>query len=232
MESSLPNSHVASYSRMPTLVIVMPDLLISEMISERNFTCNFRTLAILENAENIVNKIRNLNPDFLFIDSELPHFNGFELAENLKNLNLSTKIIFYASKKNPDYLTKFLHNSNHVIRGFIHRGCGVQELEFCLIEVFSGKKYLSSCVNSYLNHLEEVPEDEKQLAKKLACLSEKEKQVLHYLSEGNSESKIAENLFISVNTVRTHKTRIADKFGITGKQKLTYFAVQFKGKLR
>jgi DNA-binding NarL/FixJ family response regulator len=202
------------------------------MISERNFPCNFRTLAILENAENIINKIRNLKPDFLFIDSELPHFNGFELAENLKKLNLSTKIIIYASKKNPDYLTKFLNDSNHTIRGFIHRGCGIQELEFCLIEVFAGNKYLSSNVNNYLNHLEEVPEDEKQVAKKLSFLSEKEKEILYYLSEGNSESKIAEKLFISVNTVRTHKTRISEKFGITGKQKLTYFAVQFKGKLR
>jgi DNA-binding NarL/FixJ family response regulator len=129
MELTLPNLAQRDYTRTPSLVIALPDRMFAEMISEWQFNCNFRPLAIIDSGSQIISSLRNLNPDFLFVDSELPHFNGFELAEKLKNLNFSTKVIMYASKRIPDYLSKFMDSSNQTIRGFIHTGCGVEELE-------------------------------------------------------------------------------------------------------
>jgi two-component system, NarL family, invasion response regulator UvrY len=229
MQTFLPSLQEGGYSRVPTLVVAMPDLLLAEMISEWQFNCNFRNLAVMENGKDILRKLQNLKPDFLLIDSELPFFKGFDLAEKLKNLNLTTKIIVYASKLMPDYLPKFLDNSNNGIRGFIHKGCGVAELENCLREVFSGKKYMSSCISEYLNEIEEVPHEEKHVKLMMAKLSVKEKEVLGLIAKGFSESEIAIKSYVSVNTVRTHKYRISEKLNLKdNNQKLTYFASTLK----
>jgi DNA-binding NarL/FixJ family response regulator len=226
MKTTLPNLSQRDYTRIPTLVVAMPDKAFAEMISEWQFNCSFRTLAILEDCSSIVNRISSLKPDFLFIDSEMPNVNGFELVEKLKQLNLTTKIIMYASRKISDYLSKFLDSSNQTIRGFIHKGCGIQEIEHCMVEVFSGRKYISSCVSNYLNEME----SEKSIFaidySKLASLSKREKDVWNLLTEGKTESEIGEKLFIGLATVKTYKKGIKDTLGILGKGKLTHIALK------
>jgi DNA-binding NarL/FixJ family response regulator len=226
MKTNLPNLSERDYTRIPTLVVAMPDRAFAEMISEWQFNCSFRTLAILEDCSSIINRIKSLKPDFLFIDSEMQNINGFELAEKLNHLKLTTKIIMYASKRISNYLGKFLESSNQTIRGFIHKGCGIEEIEHCMTEVFSGRKYLSTCVNSYLN--EEVSEKSNFVidSSKLASLSKREKDVWDLLTEGKTESEIGEKLFIGLATVKTYKKGIKDTLGILGKGKLTHIALK------
>ena len=226
MQTILPNLHKRDFTHIPTLIVAMPDKAFAEMISEWQFNCNFRTLAILEDCNSILNRIKSLKPDFLFIDSEMPNFNGFELAERLKSLNLATKIIMYASKKISDCLSKFLERSNQTIRGFIHKGCGIEEIENFLVEVFSGRKYVSSCVSNCLNEVENKKNDFIIDAKKMAKLSVREKEVWNLLTEGKTESEIGEKLFIGLATVKTYKKGIKDTLGILGKGKLTYIALK------
>jgi DNA-binding NarL/FixJ family response regulator len=229
MKTNLPNLIERDYTRTPSLVVAVPDRMFAEMISEWQFNCNFRPLAIIDSGSQIISSLRNLNPDFLFIDSELPHFNGFELAEKLKSLNFSTKIIMYASKRIPDYLSKFMDGSNQTIRGFIHTGCGVEELERCMIDVFAGKKYMSGCVSGYLNEMEELPMEEKQAKDELQKLSKKEKDVLVLIAKGITETKIANKLGVGVNTIRTYKYRITVKLNLMNtNQKLTYWATYMR----
>jgi two-component SAPR family response regulator len=92
MELTLPNLAQRDYTRTPSLVVAVPDRMFAEMISEWQFNCNFRPLGIIDSGSQIISSLRNLNPDFLFVDSELPHFNGFELAEKLELFNQSNHV--------------------------------------------------------------------------------------------------------------------------------------------
>ena len=216
--------------RMPTLVIALPDLLYSEMISEWNFNCEFRTLAVFEDGKNIVSKILKLKPDFLLIDSELPYFNGFDLAEKLSFANLNVKIIMYASKRIPQYLQKYLENTTRIIYGFIHKGCGVDELEKCFSEVFAGKKYLSNCICNYLEDTDSLDIMNNVVNwDKLALLAKREKDVWELMTQGKTEKEISNLLFIGTATVKTYKKRIKEKFDFRGKGKLTYLALSKSG---
>ena len=212
--------------RMPTLVIALPDLLYSEMISEWNFECQFRTLAVFEDGINIIPKLLKLEPDFLLIDSELPHLNGFDLAEKLNSLNLNIKIIMYASKRTPQYLQKYLENTTRIIYGFIHKGCGVNELEQCFSEVFAGKKYLSNCICNYLKDTDNLDVIRNVVNwDKLALLAKREKDVWNLMTQGKTEREISNLLFIGTATVKTYKKRIKEKIDFIGKGKLTYLAL-------
>lgn len=225
MEKILPNAQQKKSGKIPTMIIAMPDLMYGEMISEWQFNCNFRSLAVMDNGLDVLKRVQSLRPDFLFTDSEMPNFNGFELAEKLKQLSLSTKIILYASKRIPDYLTKFLDGSDHRIRGFIHRGCGVEELERCLIEVFAGRKYLSNCIGEYLNEMDSKVSQNYINVEALSKLGKREKEVWQCLTEGKTETETGFKMNVSVSTVKTYKKRIKDKLDLRGKGKLTYLAL-------
>ncbi|MDR6560597.1 MULTISPECIES: response regulator transcription factor [unclassified Arcicella] len=209
----------------PTLLIAIPDLLKAEMISEWQFSCNFRTVAILNNDLNIISKIEQLRPEFIFIDSELSDSINLDFPEKLKKLNITAKIIIYASKKSPEYLTYFLHSTNENVKGFIHRGCGVSELERCLIEVFAGRTYLSTSINHYLNSFENETNENQKMKNQLKSLTIRELEIFYHISSGKTEKFVAEELNLGINTVKTYKKRITEKMDLQGKHKIGHIAL-------
>jgi DNA-binding NarL/FixJ family response regulator len=226
MKQILPNISYRGNSHLPTLIIALPDIMYAEMISEWNFDCQFRTLAVLESGFNCIRTIRDLKPDFVLIDSELSHTSGFELAEKLRLLNSNIKIILYASRKLPEYVSKYLDKSNHNIYGFIHKGCGINELELCFSRVFSGQKYLSNSLDNYLNDVEIESTATDSILEKISSLCNREKSVWDLLKKGKTEKEIGDILCIGINTVKTYKRRIKEKLDYIGKGKLTYLALK------
>jgi DNA-binding NarL/FixJ family response regulator len=122
-------------------------------------------------------------------------------------------------------LTKFLDGSNHRIRGFIHKGCGVEELERCLIEVFAGRKYLSNCIGEYLNETDSKVSQNDIDVELYSQLGNREREVWQFLTKGKTEREIGLEMSISIATVKTYKKRIKEKLDLTGKGKLTYIAL-------
>ena len=57
-------------------------------------------------------------------------------------------------------------------------------------------------------------------------LSEREREILALLADGASDAQIAERLFLSVNTVRSHLERIRDKTGARRRPELVRYAIQ------
>jgi DNA-binding NarL/FixJ family response regulator len=226
MELYLPTLTQESQKRVPTLVFAMPDLWISEMLSEWQFDCNFYPSATIENGIYIGSKIKDLMPDYVFIDSELPDFDLIAFMENLKEYNNSVKLIIYASQYKPEHIHLFLDLANPHIKGFIHKGCGMQELENCFKEVLSGRKYVSSCLGAYLEKIE------KRQAKKsiypLELLTKREKEIWDLLAEGKSARQISEKLFISEGTIKTYKQDIKVKLDLPKGQKISHIAMQSK----
>jgi DNA-binding NarL/FixJ family response regulator len=59
-----------------------------------------------------------------------------------------------------------------------------------------------------------------------AGLSQREFQIFCKLAAGASVSRIAEELFLSVKTVSTYRTRILEKMGLESNADLTYYAIK------
>jgi len=60
-----------------------------------------------------------------------------------------------------------------------------------------------------------------------STLTQREKEILQLLTSGKSVKQLAEELFVSVNTIKTHKKNIKSKLGITTSEKLIRFAKAF-----
>ncbi len=117
----------------------------------------------------------------------------------------------YDSKSVSGFISKFLSHSNQNVQGFLHKGCGIQEIERCLIEVFAGKRNISSNINENLHHGKQSSQGERIDYKKLCALSNRQEEVWNLLADEKTEQKIADTLYIGITTVKSHKKRL-EKF--------------------
>jgi DNA-binding NarL/FixJ family response regulator len=225
MNIFLPSLAQENHKTVPSVVFAMPDLMIAEILSEWQFECNFYSSATIENGIYFDDKIRDLMPDYVFIDSELPDFDLLKFIEHLNEYHNSIKLIIYASQYKPEHIHIFLDLASPHIKGFIHKGCGIQELEDCFKEVFSGRKYVSSCLGKYLETIEQH-QKAKHPQYNLELLTPREREVWDCLAQGMSERQISDLLFISEGTIKTYKQRIKGKLALPETQKIAYLAIQ------
>jgi DNA-binding CsgD family transcriptional regulator len=76
--------------------------------------------------------------------------------------------------------------------------------------------------NLLTGELFNFPPDEDQ-SRQSSSLSKREKEVLHLISNGMISKEIADKLYISVNTVNTHRQRIIEKLNVSN----TYEAIRY-----
>ncbi len=216
-----------NHKPVPSVVFAMPDIMFAEILSEWQFDCNFYSSATIENGIYFDSKIRDLMPDYVFIDSELPDFDLVKFIEQLNEYSNSTRLIIYASQFKSEYIHVFLDSANPHVIGFIHKGCGIQELENCFKEVFSGRMYVSTCLEKYVKGIKHHQKKQNQRYN-LDLLTPREREVWDCLAQGMSERQTSEQLFISEGTVKTYKQRIKVSLDLPETQKIAYLAIQSK----
>ncbi len=203
---------------IPTLMIALSDKLTAELIASLESKKLFKVVNILTDGESLFETLETLNPDYLLIDTELPNSSGFGFLKKLDRVKPKTKVIVYSSNTNPDYLKVFLSSP---ALGFIQQGCGLKDFISSFKSVFEGKRI----VFSQMNNFNQPVENYKKALYDLSTLTDREKDVWDLLLEAKMEKQIAEILFISINTVKTHKSNISKKLGISKEKRISTFAI-------
>ena len=112
-------------------------------------------------------------------------------------------------------------------RGFILKDEAGEEVVKAIVRVMEGNAYLSPQISSIL--VGDIKRKENGLYKETElplALTPQEKQVLQLIAEGYTNKKIAELLFISTQTVRSHRKNIMSKLNIHNVAGLTKFALK------
>lgn len=111
-------------------------------------------------------------------------------------------------------------------RGYLTKDSDVDEIRRAVRVVAAGQRYLSPTLAGYLLDAPRTPD----IADRVP-LSQRERQVLALLAEGDRDQDIADALSISVRTVRSHLDRIREKTGRRRRPELTRLAIE-KGIVR
>jgi DNA-binding NarL/FixJ family response regulator len=211
------------HKNVPTLMIALSDKLKAELIASLESKKLFKVVNILTDGESLFEHLETNKPDYLLIDTELPNGGGFGFLKKLERIKPSTKVIIYSHFDNPDYLKVFLSSP---ALGFIQQGCGLKDFVASIKTVFEGKRLVFSQISNFhqQNYLKNN-ELYKKTVYDLSKLTEREKDVWELLLEAKMEKQIAEILFISLNTVKTHKSNISKKLGIPPGGRISTFAI-------
>lgn len=159
-------------------------------------------------------------PDVAIIDINLVEGDGIDLVRIIK-------------KKFPDVRMGMLtmHNNRTFIQqavdagalGYLLKNAGKDEFESAIHAFAEGKPYFSQeAMQTYISHYaEKDKEDNIEIS-----LSARESEVLQLISKGLTNQAIADQLFISINTVKTHRKHLFEKLNVNNTAELVKFAME------
>lgn len=169
------------------------------------------------NGSKALSLIRETKPDIAILDISMPDMNGIETAREVVKQDLSTKIILLTMDNESIVIEKALDCG---IKGYLLKDNAFEELLQAIKTVQKGETYFSPGV------MEEI--FKKQILKKSSPpkLTPRETEILRHIALGKTNKNIASELFISVKTVETHRSKIMQKLKIHRVADLVRFALK------
>lgn len=150
----------------------------------------------------------NAAPEFLLLDINLDGEDGMNLCKRYAKAHPSMKIIMLTGLNEPAIIKNALKSG---CAGFMLKNMKAEELWDCLSKTKSGERYLHPGVEHIL--LQNAVDGKNPQSGFIPRLSRREKEVLELIVQEHTTQEIADRLFISVNTVETHRASLLSKFG-------------------
>lgn len=183
---------------------------------------NFEVIAEAANGKDVLMLVKEMKPDIVVLDINMPGYSGFEVAKMLLDSNVNSRIVFLTMHKEEEILNKAL---DFEAFGYILKECAVDDIIDCLNFVKNGKKYISPVISDILLNRKK---SNNFIMSNLAKLTKTEKRILSLISEEKTSKEISELLFISLRTVENHRINICHKLSLHGVNSLLKFAIDHK----
>ena len=177
---------------------------IKHIFSEHN---EFRIVAELDNPSNLPDSIEDNRPDMVFTDMAAAISGDFAALRLIEEENLPCKFIIFADVVDQEVI-KIASEFN--VDAIILQSSSYDEIVTAISSAYEGKTIIPEEATAAIKELE----TQRQLLKEL---SERELEVLKLVAEGKSNSQIAQDLYITVNTVRFHLANIYQKLSVSNR---------------
>jgi DNA-binding NarL/FixJ family response regulator len=169
------------------------------------------------NGNEILNLIIRERPDLAILDISMTGIGGLEIAEEIRNKKVDTKVIFLTMHNDPLTAKKAILSG---ASGYIIKDNAFEDLLYAIRAVASGGKFISPSISEkVLNSC---------MAKEVGnhILTVRESEILRLIASGLSNKQIADKLCISVKTVETHRARIMQKLDLHTTADLVRYAIR------
>jgi two-component system response regulator NreC len=165
---------------------------------------------------------QQFQPDIVIVDFEMPAV-GLDCIRQILEVSPSTRIIVL-SKHTEEYRVREALRLG--IRGYVLKTRTADELLRSIEEVSNGRTYFSPEVAHIVAELVLEPYTYRGVIRRPNQLTDRERQVVTLIAEGNSTKEVAARLGISVKTADCHRTRIMDKLNVHQTANLVRYAIR------
>jgi DNA-binding NarL/FixJ family response regulator len=166
-----------------------------------------------------VQLVRGAEFDVVLLDISMPDRNGIDTLKTLKQLRPTLPVLMLSGFAEDQYAVNLLRGG---ASGYLNKEAASTQLVGAIRTVVRGRKFVSPALAQIL--ADGVTGDTERPLH--AELSQREFQIFCKLAAGAAVSKIADELFLSVKTVSTYRTRVLEKMGMKSNADLTYYAIK------
>jgi two-component system, NarL family, nitrate/nitrite response regulator NarL len=187
-----------------------------------SFLASHQHLVIVGEAgdgQEALQKARELLPDLLLMDVEMPRMDGLAVTEVLRKELPQVKVLVFSMHRNTEYVLRIIQSG---ARGYVLKDASPDSIIQAIEAVHAGEAFFSPDVarvalNQFVRGNGEGPDS--------ALLTNREREVLIQIAKGLSNKEIATHLTVGVRTIETHRERIMRKLDIHTVAGLTRFAL-------
>ncbi|MDD6491713.1 MAG: response regulator transcription factor [Firmicutes bacterium] len=184
------------------------------------FDGSIEVIAEASDGVECLEKLKNINPDILLLDINMPNKNGIEVLEELKKNKNSVKVLILTVHSEVEYLVKAIDIGAN---GYILKDSGSIELKNAINAIISDDSYIQPSLLPALNSRLINRDMDKE---KLDSLTKRELEILKQVAEGMFNKEIANNLSISERTVKNHISNIFKKIDVSDRTQAAVFAIK------
>lgn len=164
-------------------------------------------------------KAKNLKPDVILMDLVMDRLDGIGATQKILAEMPEQKILILTSFLDDEKVFPALAAG---AKGYILKTSQAAEIASAIRKVASGQDVLSGAVKEKIN------QQKHRKPELYDNLSKREMEVLKILAQGLSNQDIADQLFISLKTVKTHVSNIFNKLEVNDRTQATIYAIQHK----
>lgn len=169
--------------------------------------------------KDVLHAVHTFQPDLLLLDINMPHQNGLEVAEKMRKSYPAVRIIMLTMYSD----RKFVDDCKRLgVPGYILKNSGVDEVLKAIETVLAGQCYYDPKLtknNAPDQHADDSFQRQFQLTKR-------EIEIIGLIGQSFTNEEIADRLFLSIATVKTHRNNINLKLGINKPADLVRFAIE------
>lgn len=166
--------------------------------------------------------VEQLKPDVLVLDLAIPGLNGLEVTKRVRQNAPRTRVVILSMHANEGYVLQALKNG---AVAYVLKKANVSELVRAVREAIAGRRYISTplserAIEAYIEKAKGVTLDESEK------LTDREREVLQLIAEGQTRTQIAAMLSISPRTVEMHRSKLMHKMGFSSQAELIRYALR------
>ena len=160
----------------------------------------------------------------MLLDITMPELDGFEVAKVVKKKYPDLKVLALTMHNEESYITKMIDVGVH---GYVLKDSNLDDLSSAIKTILDDKPYYSSDVSAVMiNSL--MNKDKQKDNNAIDNLTEREKEIIHLISDGYKSSEIADKLELSTRTIEVHRRNLMKKLEIKNTAELVSYVLKSK----
>ena len=193
-----------------------------------NLEGTFDVVGIATNVTVGLNLIKKYQPDIVLLDMNMPERDGLQGIMEIAKLDLGTKVLALSGYDDADLIFRAMKIG---AKGYVLKTMASAQLIYAIEEVLGGKIYLPLALSSrFFEYFQQSfrEENTKQASDEenlLSYLTQREEEVLELLTQGVTYKGVAQQLFISETTVKTHVNNIFQKLQVNDRTQAVLYAI-------
>ena len=170
----------------------------------------------VSDGESLVKEVTLNNWDLVISDLDMPGRNGLEALQQIKLIRPDLPVLILSIYTEDLYAVRVLKAG---ASGYMNKNAAPEELITAVQRILTGRKYITPEIAEKLLMQTEINKNLHEV------LSNREFEIFKMLALGKTTTQIADELFLALTTVSTHRHRIMEKLGLRTNSDLTRYAI-------